>query len=190
MIFQEQIFTKEECEIIIGYSNLENNIPTFNFNNISSVKYENNRIEFPNLASYNVYNIENTPNTEWMFNRILFWFEKNSGIKLNPKMKHTGCTLHKYIKGDKFSKHIDLTTGFENRRYNLGIQLNDNYDGGEYICWDDNQNEIRILKETGNAIFYHSRIEHEIKEITKGERWSIVMPIINLEIIQNKKSLL
>lgn len=189
MIYQEKIFTEEECKKIINYSNLENNKPKFNFEYVASVKYENDRIEFPNLASYNVYNVENTSNTEWMFDRILLWFEEKSGIKLNPKMKHTGCTLHKYVQGDKFSKHIDLRKGFEDRRYNLGIQLNDDYEGGEYICWDDNNNEIIISKETGNALFYHCRIEHEIKEIKKGERWSIVMPIINLEIIENKKFL-
>lgn len=79
---------------------------------------------------------------------------------------------------------MDLFKGFEERRYNLGIQLNDSYEGGEYVCWDDNDNEILISKQIGTAISYHCRIWHEIKEIKSGERWSIVMPIKKRHIIE------
>ena len=84
---------------------------------------------------------------------------------------------HRPQVGDSFSKHIDLAEGFDTRRYNLGIQLNDSYEGGEYVCWDDNNNEVLISKQIGTALSYHCRIWHEIKKITNGERWSIVMPI-------------
>ena len=68
----------------------------------------------------------------------------------------------------------------------MGIQLNDNYEGGNYVCWDDNNNEIIISKEVGTAVAYNARIPHEIQEITNGSRWSIVMPISSLEIIETK----
>jgi predicted 2-oxoglutarate/Fe(II)-dependent dioxygenase YbiX len=71
----------------------------------------------------------------------------------------------------------------------LGIQLNESYEGGEYLIWDDNENEILISKEVGTALAYHGRLYHEIKKITTGERWSIVMPLNNFNIIE-KKSLL
>jgi predicted 2-oxoglutarate/Fe(II)-dependent dioxygenase YbiX len=74
--------------------------------------------------------------------------------------------------------------GFDTRRYNLGIQLSDSYEGGEYVCWDDNDNEVLISKQTGTVLSYHGRIWHEIKEITNGERLSIVMPIYKHHIIE------
>ena len=106
--------------------------------------------------------------------------------KINESNTLPRCTLHRYTIGDHFAKHIDLAKGYEERRYNLGIQLNDEYDGGEYVTWDDSGNEILISKETGTALAYHCRVEHEIKEITKGERWSIVMPITKYNIIEKK----
>ena len=46
--------------------------------------------------------------------------------------------------------------------------------------------EIIISKEAGTAVAYNARIPHEIQEITNGSRWSIVMPISSLEIIETK----
>ena len=71
----------------------------------------------------------------------------------------------------------------------MGIQLNDSYTGGEYICYDNIDNEIILSKETGTAIAYNSTTQHEIKEILSGERWSIVMPISD-KVVLEKKSII
>jgi len=184
MIYQEKIFSKEECERIINYSKLEDNEPTFIQN--ANIKYSNNRIKVKDIVSYNVYKVYNTNETEWMFDKLVKWFSKTSNVKLNENSKPIACTLHQYIKGDKFKRHTDLSRGFENRRYNAGIQLNDEYEGGEYVCYDIQDNPIIISKEIGTALSYHCRVPHEIKEITEGSRWSIVMPIHNWEIVENK----
>jgi hypothetical protein len=185
MIYQEKIFTKEECDKIITYSNTYKN--TEGFFNKQHIKIADNRIvSNTGRFSYNVYAIPNNKNTEWVFNKLLNWFSLESGIKLNTAGKIQMCTLHCYSNGDSFAKHIDLMKGFENRRYNLGIQLNDSYEGGEYVCWDGNNNEVLISKQTGTALSYHCRIPHEIKKITNGERWSIVLPITKNQIIETK----
>ena len=189
MILQEIIFSKEECEEIINYSLLEGNEPIFNFTNNPTGNYKNNRVTYGKDTSYNVYRIKNTPQTEWMFTKLINWFSIKSNVELNMDIKHEFCTLHKYNIGDKFSKHIDLSKGFENRRYNLGIQLNDDYEGGEYVCWNDKNEEIILSKKQGTALVYHCRVPHEIKEITNGSRWSIVMTIHNSEIIEKQNLL-
>ena len=187
MIKQEKLFTKQECDKIIKYSNVYKNTDKEFHPNVTVI---NNRLVSSNGAlSYDVFVIPNDINTEWFFNKLINWFCLHSGIKLNPNQKIQKCTLHCYNTGDKFPKHIDLTKLSEDRRYNLGIQLNNNYEGGEYLCWDDKNNEVLLSKETGTAIMYHCRISHEIKEITKGERWSIVMPISDFEIIETKNLL-
>lgn len=184
MVHQEKIFSKEECERIINYSKLEDNKPTFIQN--SKVEYFNNRIKIKDKISYNIYKIYNTNETEWMFNKLLKWFSEKNNVKLNDNSKPISCTLHQYIIGDKFIKHTDLNKGFEDRRYNVGIQLNVDYEGGEYLCYDINDKPISISKEIGTALSYHGRVPHEIKEITNGSRWSIVMPIHNWEIIEKQ----
>lgn len=183
MIKYEKIFTNDECKTIIEYhkkyTELEGWFPK------EFIKGQ--RIyDKHNLMSYEVYNIFNNDETEWFFNRLLNWFSNSSGVKLNFNNKIPRCTLHRYTKGDHFVKHIDLAKGYEERRYNLGIQLNSEYDGGEYMIWDDSQKEHIVPKEPGTAIAYHCRIEHEIKEISDGERWSIVMPITKYNIIEQK----
>lgn len=190
MIEYEKIFTKEECKEIINFSKIENKDIKFDFSHNPYGKYENNRITFAKSTSYNVYLIKNEENTEWMFKKLSNWFSKKSGIEFNTEIKHLDCTLHNYMVGDKFSKHIDLSKGFEERRWNLGVQLNDDYEGGDYVCYEPNGNSIILPKETGTALFYHCRVPHEIKEITKGNRWSIVMPIHSWEIIEKRKSII
>ena len=99
------------------------------------------QIKIKDKISYNIYKIYNTNETKWMFNKLLKWFSEKNNVKLNDNSKPISCTLHQYIIGDNFIKHTDLNKGFEDRRYNIGIQLNDEYDGGEYVCWDKG-NEI------------------------------------------------
>ena len=186
MILQEKIFTKEECEKIINFSLKYTDNIKMDFSNNPNGKCVDNRVTFGSVMGYTIYYIPNINETQWMFDKIINWFSKKSNIDFNKNMLHTGCNLHEYIVGDKFIKHTDLAKGFEDRRYNLGIQLNDNYEGGNYVCWDDNNNEIIISKEVGTAVAYNARIPHEIQEITNGSRWSIVMPISSLEIIETK----
>lgn len=189
MIKQEKLFTEQECNKIIEYSKIYKNTDnSFRLNpNVNII--DNRLTSADGVLSYYVFAIRNDLNTEWFFNKLINWFSLQSGIKLNPNQKIQMCTLHCYNTGDKFPKHTDLTREFEDRRYNLGIQLNNDYEGGEYLCWDDKNNEVLLSKETGTAVAYHCRIPHEIKEITNGKRWSIVMPILDSEIIETKNLL-
>jgi hypothetical protein len=185
MIYQEKIFTEEECNKIINYCNIYKT--TYGCFNTQQITIVDNRLIANNgKVSYNVYVIPNNKNTEWFFNKLLNWFSLQSEIKLNTNNKIPKCTLHCYSNGDSFPKHVDLDKRFKTRRYNLGIQLNDSYEGGEYVCWDGNNDEVLISKQTGTALSYHCKVPHEIKKITKGERWSIVMPITEFEIIEKK----
>jgi len=186
MIYQQPLFSEEECDLIKSYVKLQPTDTTEYFDTSDNFKFiDGNKLVFTKFnTSYSVFVIKNTLETEWMFNKLLEWFSNVNDIKINYNNKVASCTLHQYNVGDAFSKHLDLTKGFESRRYNLGIQLNDSYEGGEYICWDDNNNEILISKKIGTVISYHCRIWHEIKEITNGERWSIVMPIYKDHIIE------
>lgn len=194
-IFQEKIFTKEECEKILSYTEIYTDL-LFRSKE-PSIDFENRRVE--QVAKqiqgkksgkfFNVWDIVNDDESFWMFEKLIDWFSNVSEIPVIKNQFPGGCSLHKYSAGDSFQKHIDLSTNFPDRRWNLGIQLNDTYTGGEYICYDADDNEIILNKEIGTAIAYSATTPHEIKEITSGERWSIVMPI-NYKMLIQKKSLL
>jgi hypothetical protein len=195
MIYQEKIFTKEECDKIISYQNVY--LDLIFRHKEPSIDLENRRIDNVGMVLdgkklgkfFNVWDIVYDVESEWMFEKLLNWFSKVSNIKCNSNNKLHGCSLHKYSKGDSFTKHIDLNPNFPDRRWNLGIQLNDEYTGGEYICYDKNNNEIVLSKEVGTAVAYNSRTLHEIKEILSGERWSIVAPVWKNHLFEKKNVL-
>ena len=190
MIYQEKIFTKEECDKILSYTKIYTDLP---FRKLEPrLDLNNRRInEFVKMENgkklgkfFNVWDIVNDAETEWMFEKLFNWFLMVSKIERNPNNKPAVCSLHKYSKGDSFMKHKDYNEKWPNRRWNLGIQLNEDYTGGEYICYDTNDKEIVLSKEVGTAIAYDASTFHEIKEIVDGERWSIVLTILKKDILE------
>ena len=196
MIYQEVIFTKEECEKIIAYKEVYTDLIWRSLE--PAIDFENRRIDHHTHTKggkkfgkfFNVWDIQNDSNTLWVFERLLKWFNSVSNIDIDIEgaKKIRGGSLHKYSKGDLFQKHMDLVIGHENRRWNLGIQLNEEYNGGEYICYN-NDNEILISPKPGTAVAYDATTYHEIKEITAGERYSLVI-CVTTDIIIEKKYLL
>lgn len=195
MIYQEKIFTKQECDTIIGYSKIYNANPKLRSSE-QFIDYKNNRIDSVVIKggekigkSFYVYDIMKDPNTEWLFDKLFGWFETVSNIKLIKDVKKTNISLLKYEKGDFFSKHTDIYKNFEWRRYTLNIQLDNQYEGGDYIVYYNNE-EIILNKEQGTAIAYWSDYEHEIKEIKNGTRWSIVTSIPKNLILEKSNKLI
>jgi predicted 2-oxoglutarate/Fe(II)-dependent dioxygenase YbiX len=57
------------------------------------------------------------------------------------------------------------------------MNLNDNYEGGDLIFTDQNEEETKRLKlSAGSLVFFPSNFmyPHSIEPITKGKRYSIV----------------
>jgi predicted 2-oxoglutarate/Fe(II)-dependent dioxygenase YbiX len=188
MIYQEKIFSKKECKEIIDLAKNYKLKALFDKNSGIAEDTTSNRIE-SNSYSMNRYDIMRDSENEWIFNKLLNWFTSTTNIQLNDTNLTKWMVVHKYTIGDKFDLHIDISEGKESilRRYNVGLQLNDEYDGGEYILYDIKNNPIILSKESGTAITYKSTVPHEIKEITKGERWSIIMMIHKDEILEKKQ---
>lgn len=185
MVYKKNYFTKKECKKIIEFHKIYKDYG-FKYEWYKNTYDENNRIKIKNLSSFQAYLIPNAPFTKWMYDKISAFFEDSTGIKLIKPILH--CQLYKYDINDVFPKHIDLTPKFPNRRWNMGVNLNENYEGGEYYCWNnmEEDNSCTIIpKYTGTTCVYHSRQLHEIKKITKGERWSLVIKIESDSIDEN-----
>jgi hypothetical protein len=195
MIYQEKIFTEDECNKIINFSKIYLDLPYRQKEKF--IDYSTHRIEhfFEKNSEkkigkfFHVWDIQNDENSEWMFIKLIDWFKSVSGLKLHPNIKNHNCALHRYSVGDSFMRHVDITNMFSNRMWNIGIQLNSNYTGGDYICYKNNNEEILFSKEAGTTLAYQSNVEHEIKEITSGERWSIVFSLTK-EAILDKSNII
>ncbi len=116
-----------------------------------------------------------------------FYVEKNENIQFT-----------KYEVGDYFDWHTDTSYNFDdtfekikNRTYSIVIQLNDEYDGGDFLYEDTNTKEINVLKKQKGSIFlFNSSIKHKVDEITKGTRYSLVAWLKLKQIENVKKTLL
>jgi hypothetical protein len=176
MKYKENYFSKSECKKIINLYKTYKNFG-FKYNWYKDSYDKNNRRQTGGSKFYG-YLIPNITTTKWLFDKLQIFLEENTGLKFIKNIDC--CQLYKYETGDVFQQHIDLTDMFPKRRYNLGVNLNENYEGGEYYCWaEDIENDtIQLIpKNTGTICMYNSRQLHEIKEITKGIRWSLVIKI-------------
>ena len=159
MLIQSILFTKEECDYIIG---LKNKYPLLG---------ENGRWEEFDDFRYKFYTLEYASDIDWVIKRLCDFFESQMG--LNIFNRPTKLNLHYYTEGDEFGKHID--TGTPIKEWNVGIILNEDFEGGDYLVFDENDEPIVIDKRIGNVCIYQSQIPHQVTPITKGERWAIAM---------------
>lgn len=159
MLSQSILFTKEECDYLIG---LKNKYP---------LQGDNGRWEEFDDFRYKFYTLEYASDIDWVIKRLCDFFESKMG--LNIFVRPTKLNLHHYTEGDEFGKHID--TGTPIKEWNVGIVLNEDFDGGDYLVFDENDEPIVIDKKIGNVCIYQSQTPHQVTPITRGERWAIAM---------------
>lgn len=206
MIYQEVIFNQEECNTIINYKNKYHSfLVTPERTLISDTRTVFHKEKDFNgitkeigkdwIKKYNVWDIPINEETNWFYDRIYNWFTNVSGVKIDKNIyfnnTQSAHKLHQYVVGDRFDLHIDKNENNLDRIWNLGIQLNSEYQGGNYVCYDDNNVQLNISKKVGNVVAYNSDVLHEITEIIEGVRYSLVIKIHSWELIEkNKKSLI
>ena len=150
------MFTLDECKKIISYSE------TYRLKTVNGGYPGYNKIQ------YSGWDIKYDSETKWAFDIIYGEFTKQTGLELISKPN--SFSLHKYVSGEMFEKHNDVND--PKRIWNIGTNLNDDYQGGNFILYDP---EIILDKTPGKIYTFESIRHHEVKEITSGERWSLLM---------------
>lgn len=146
-------FTKQECDEII---------------NLSKVLEKHERDEYPRAISYDFYSIGWNEDSKWIFDRLDDYFTDTTGIKVIKSLD--AVHLFDYSVGDRFLRHSDIY--YPNQIHNIGVCLNDDYEGGDFVLY---QPEYRVLpKTTGEIYTFKHSYEHEVLEVTKGHRWSLI----------------
>lgn len=146
-------FTKKECDDIIS---------------LSKTLPKTERDESPRPISYDFYSIGWNSETKWIFDRLDLFFTENTGIKVLKSLD--AVHLFDYSVGDRFVRHKDIY--YHNQIHNIGVALNEDYEGGEFVLYEP---EYKILpKKTGSIYTFKHSYEHEVLEVTKGNRWSLI----------------
>lgn len=164
------MFTKEECEKIILLS--------------KSFKMEDSKAYFKDNddIQYLVCNVKRDDNTDWIFEKLLNFFSDKTGIKIRKSLDI--LHIHNYKKGNSFKKHKDSL--YPTQIHNIGVCLNDDYDGGEFVLYEPYE---MLPKKQGEIYTFESLRLHEVKKIESGERWSIIA-FLHIENIELKRDLL
>ena len=161
MILKEKnSFSKEECDYIINLSNSLDKINPFG----KSDRVSKNKTF---KVKYDVWPINRNEKTQWIFDKIQMYFINKTNIKIKKELDK--IYIHKYIEGQQFGKHAD--TYYKTQIHNVGVCLNDDYDGGEFVLYNP---EEPLPKDAGTIYTFPSQRMHEVKEILKGERWSMI----------------
>ena len=169
---QKVLFTKEEVSSILSYMDDNESIISKKMIKHDGVLYKNGEFLRKRL--------DFTDENIWIFEKIKKWTnELNMGLIWNSS---PFTAFRKYKEGDFFIKHTDdLDPNYNKNRNELkiltiSIQLSDvdGYEGGDFLVWDNNK-EIIVDKKIGNAIMFSTNVLHEVKEIKKGVRTSLVL---------------
>jgi PKHD-type hydroxylase len=165
--FWENAFTPEECKKIIDIGNKKGltkaKILTGNINKIRDSK---------------ISWLYPSDDLEWAYRRM-------TDIILDLNNRFFKFDLYGFIEGfqfthyqepgGKYKKHIDKALYNHTRKLSLSIQLSDPkaYQGGDLVLYNG-EDPTFIPKEQGKLILFPSYTLHEVKPVTKGERYSLV----------------
>ena len=149
-------FSKEECSEIINLSN------TFEPKHSSTLF---RREDF----NYYYHVVIRNEQTQWIFDRLSIYLKTE--YPMNKLNEMPEIYLHRYLIGNEFARHDDSTT-HPDQLLNIGVCLNNDYEGGEFIAYDPFEVLPKVI---GTIYTMKSDREHEVKKIESGERWSLIL---------------
>jgi PKHD-type hydroxylase len=169
--YWDNVFSADECKKIIDLGNKKELIEGTIIE--GTIKGKNK-----NIRNSKISWIFPSNDSEWIFRRI-------TDVILELNSKFFKFDLYGFIEGfqfthykepdGKYKKHVDKYFNDKIRKLSLTIQLSNpsSYKGGDfYLCTQEKA--VALPKEQGKLILFPSYILHEVKPVTKGERYSLV----------------
>lgn len=155
----------------------DKNSPNFiQYENQSNSPKNDSRNSTISWLDYNKTNIPLKLVFEKIYSKIIDVNQTQFGFNLTDVEPFQFTT---YAVGEYYKKHLDignnLDLGNTQRKLSFSIQLSNesDYDGGELCCYVSDST-ITASKDKGSISFFPSFVLHEVKEVTKGKRCSLV----------------
>lgn len=171
MVHQKILFTKDECDYLINYRN--NGVYRNNGGYVNHVD-----------INYKQWSIFRNSDLEFLFNKIISFAEMSFDVKIENFKEESW--IYQWEVNDGYGMHRD---NVKNRKFIIGVQLNDEYVGGDLMVDDGNQTLI-VDKTIGNCYTFESAILHGVSPIISGNRFNMLTFFPTYNIIQNKVSLI
>lgn len=163
----ENVFSKEECEIII---NMSQNLPS------QHSKFDDLGRNIRNSEIYWLYLNEKS---DWIFERVVRHVAElnNKKFKFDLDGDILALQLTKYSLNQKYLWHVDVgPEELSRRKLTASVQLTSPnlYNGGELQFFRSEHNIAVALNTQGSMTVFPSWLTHQATSITDGERWSLV----------------
>ena len=176
----ESFLSKEECNSILN-------------------KFVNANLKVAKTSNSKSSNLEKKRDSKVVFTQLPQYKKKLETV-LRNEIKIKGFELDK-IENFQFTKyelngHYEWHTDSMNFDYyakrfcSVVIQLNNEYDGGELLYKDHNDDIVEFKKGVGNLFIFNSSTLHKVNPIIRGERYSLVSWISLKEISNFKKTII
>ena len=165
--YWESIFSVEECQKIIDIGNKKGRIK-------GSIRLKS----LKNYRDSNISWLYPQDDLQWAYKRI-------TDVILDLNNRFFKFDIFGFIEGfqfthyqqpaGKYKKHVDKGVDSLVRKLSLSIQLSnpDSYEGGEFFLYEGEKPTL-LPKEQGKLILFPSYTLHEVRPVTKGERYSLV----------------
>jgi PKHD-type hydroxylase len=185
--FAHESFTPEECDKIIEIGTTSKNCTPLSralTGGLTSDTIKNTDVK-DNLKkirrSYTSWIHSNAPENAWIFQKLTNMIKSvNDNLFKFDLVEIQSLQFTCYDGAEKgaYVKHIDQmldSAGFP-RKLSISIQLSDekNYKGGDLLIHDAAK-PTKTWKNRGTAIFFPSYVLHEVKPVTEGVRYSLVI---------------
>jgi hypothetical protein len=156
VLYQRVLLNKDECSYLIKYRN--------------NVNQTLNDGGYPNRTdiNYKQWTILRNEDLEFLFKRVISFVEEKFNVKVT-NFEETSW-IYQYEINDGYIMHTD---NILNRRFTIGVQLNDDYEGGDLMV-DYNGKRTTVSKEIGNCYIFESSLLHGVSPIISGERFNFL----------------
>lgn len=170
----KNLFTKEECEIIIDYCNKKQK----KIAQISTERIINKHIRKNKIVWINIEDISLT----WAIKRISDYVyrinKENYNFDIYGLTEDIQFTEYSEI-DDHYDWHTDCSQGNIVRKLSFSIQLSDSkdYEGCEiqFNYNEKSENKNDDAKQQGSAISFPSYMSHQVTPLISGKRYSLVV---------------
>lgn len=154
---QEVLVTPDECLSLLhlaqGTYAIENNLIT----------KDSSSFDYSSVFSFN--------KGEWYYNIVQRIY---STIDVELVAKNVKVKVIKCDTGNFLTKHADNWNSKLNRHYTSVISLNDSYQGGNLIVYENDSKYSSLKSTTGNVgVFYANKL-HEVTKVNSGTRYTAI----------------
>lgn len=124
------------------------------------VRYFRIKVSYlPDIYSLKIWSLLNKPEMKLLYDQIM---------ELNEPFIDR-CQVHEFSQDGFLGKHIDVQ-GHQDYDYTAIIYLNDDYEGGEFYIYNNEENPALLKPPKHSLIITSCHIAHEVKVVREGKR--------------------